>query len=168
MSGSDCTINARTAAISAALISLPIMSFPPSRWARHGCLADARLSWGGLDRLDLVGGEVEEPAVVPLQLGEGVAGRADRDVHVAVHVVQHGLNDRLPADEEQVLGVCPSRPWPHPDPAPPGDPDAADQDMIGLGTDRGVRPRIPPRLPLGSGGGLPGWNRRVPVPRRAP
>src|SRR5215470_16272715 len=113
MSGSDCTINARTAAISAALISLPIMSFPPSRWARHGCQADARPSRGGLDRLNLVGGEVEEPSVVPLQVGEGVAGGADRDVHVAVHVVQHGLDDCLPAGEEQVLGVCPAAPGPH-------------------------------------------------------
>src|SRR5262249_56516763 len=47
---------------------------------------------------------------------------------------------------EDVLWVGPPGARPPPDPAPPGDPDAGDQHVVGLGGDRGVRPRIPPRL----------------------
>src|SRR5215469_18039461 len=113
MSGSDVMIAASTAAIAAALISLITMS-PPLGRRRGGLPRRAGPGWaGGLDRLDLVGGEVEEPAVAPLQLGRWVVFRADRHVHLAVDVVQHGLHRRRAPGQEQVLGVGAPGAGPH-------------------------------------------------------
>ena len=52
---------------------------------------------GGIDGLDLIGGEVEEPAVTAVQVGRRIVGRSDGQVHLAVHVEEHGLDDGLPA-----------------------------------------------------------------------
>src|SRR5215475_7073622 len=67
----------------------------------RGSSAAAQSSASGLDGLKFVGGKVEEPAVIALQLGEGVTNRADRDVHLAVHVVQDRLDQRLAPGEEE-------------------------------------------------------------------
>src|SRR6266700_7283047 len=147
MSGSDWTIITRTAAITAALISLEIISFPPltSGWARSrpgsaGCIDGAR----GLDGLHLVGPEVEEPAVVALQLGGGIVVRAYGKVQLAVDVMQDRLHRRLAPDQEQVLGVGAAGTRPHADPAARGDPDAGHDHVVGFRRYRAVGTGIPP------------------------
>ena len=125
MSGSDWMITTTTAAISAALISLPIM-FPPP----HGFYG-----------LKLVRSEVQKPALVSPQVRSWIVVRDHRHVHLAVDVAQHGLDQRCAPSQEQVLRVGPSqfpgraqaRPGPQDDPAAARDADAVDEHVIGLG-----------------------------------
>src|SRR5580693_1380692 len=91
MSGTDCTTTAMTAASAATLISFEIISSAPSP----------------RDRLYLVRREVQEAPVAALQVGGGIIDRRHRQVHQAVHVVQHRLDHCLPPHQEQVLGVRP-------------------------------------------------------------
>jgi hypothetical protein len=79
-------------------------------------------------RLDFVGREVQEPAVVALKVGGRVVVREDREMHVAVDVMDHGR----PPGQEQVLGVGTTAAGAHPDLAAAGDPEPADHDMVGL------------------------------------
>ena len=85
-----------------------------------------------------------KPEALDPSVGDGIANRAHRHVHLAVHIVQYGLHEGLPAGEEQVLGIGTPGAGAHPDPAAPGDPDALDDDVIGLRRDRRVGPGIPP------------------------
>src|SRR5262249_11876777 len=133
-------------AMSAALISLPIIAFllcqsgwvgrpPPRATARNALRADVRGRAGYRSSrhphgLHLVRREVQEPAVAALEVGGRVVLGRDREVNVAVDVVQHGLHERAAAGEEEILGVRPAGTRAHADPAAAGDPYPPDQDVI--------------------------------------
>src|SRR5690242_15834026 len=111
MSGSDWTMAASTTAMSAALISLPIISFllcPVRMRGRPGMPPtavrppDGHRSYRHLQRLDLIGCEVQEAAMTALQVGGRVVLRGDREVDVAVDVEKHGLDQGAAAGQEQV------------------------------------------------------------------
>src|ERR1700729_740525 len=125
MSGRDWTTAASTAATTTALTSLPIMVVLLSRWCRDG-LADCP------EGLDFVRGEVQETALDTLDVRVRVVLGQQRQVGVPVHVEQHGLDQRGPAGEEQVLRVRPPGARAHPDPAAAGDANVPDHDVIGV------------------------------------
>src|ERR1022692_4111296 len=111
-----------------------IMPFPPLTGfagARPGLRLCLIFAWPGrldrpADRFDLIGSEIEEPAMTTLQLRGRIVFRAHRHVNLAVDVVQHRLNGCLPADKEEVLGIRTPRARTHPHPAAARDPDASD------------------------------------------
>lgn len=86
----------------------------------------------GVQRLYLIWGEVQEPAMAALQVRGRVVEWCHRQVHLAVDVVQYGLNDRLSAGQEQILRVGPARAWTHYHVTSVGNPHALDDDVVGL------------------------------------
>src|SRR5690242_19006664 len=84
------------------------------------------------EHLDLVGVEVSEAPVGDLELGGGVAVDGNRDVHLAVDVVQHRVHGGGQAVEEAVLDVAAGT-GPQQHPAALRDGGAADEDGVGLG-----------------------------------
>ncbi|CAM5664027.1 hypothetical protein SHIRM173S_11421 [Streptomyces hirsutus] len=79
---------------------------------------------------DLVGLEVEIPALFAADVGAGIVLEGDRDVHTAVDVVQDRLDQGAPAGDEQVLGVGVARPGPQHDAAARPHLPSVDQDVI--------------------------------------
>src|SRR3954470_3828725 len=126
----------------------PPVPAPRGRWS--GFRWSARLALLSLvavsrlrKRFELLGGEVQVPAVPVVQLGRGVVGEGDRDVRLAVQVDVHGADPRLLAGEEHVLRARPPG-RAQPDPAAAGYPRAPDQHGVGLRCDLGGRLGEPP------------------------
>ena len=115
------------------------------RGHRHGAHGALRVLGGhGAERLDLVGMEEEVAAVREEHLGGGVVVDGDRDVHLAVDVVEHAGDRRHQAVEEHVVRVgAARRVEPHARAGAHLDP--GDDHGVGPRVDRGVDRGLPPR-----------------------
>ena len=114
--------------------------------------------------LDLVGVEVEVPALPLEQLRGGIVVEGDGEVLGAVDVAEHAGDGGRAAGEEEVVGVRPTG-GAETDGGALADLDPADPRGVGPGVDAGVDAGIPPRERLG-GGVL--WSSSPVPPRGSP